>query len=118
MSDIVRRGPDGRWLPGTPSPNPKGRLPARWKAEIEEHYYELMCGEVSDEDWLAIVRKAVEQGRDGSSVARKWLSTWLMPSVNQMEILRLTREESSVEIHVTFGDHEKQKEEGVTIDER
>lgn len=56
------------------SGNPTGRP----KRKIEETYYATMQANVSQEDWAAIVAKAVTQAKEGSNWARQWLSDNLM----------------------------------------
>ena len=65
----MARDKKGRFLPGGVG-NPKGRAPrAR-----EYRFLELMKEAVTEEDWLMIIRRAVEQSIRGDHQARKWLS--------------------------------------------
>ena len=64
----IARAIDGRWLPGV-SGNRMGRPPKR----KEERFVRLIAEEVSDEDVRAIIRRAVEDAKEGNRWARDWL---------------------------------------------
>lgn len=74
------RAPDGRWVGGTPSPNPTGRPP---KIK-EERFVNLIKKAVSDEDVIAIIHKAVEQAKDGNRWARSFLWEYAVGRPRQM----------------------------------
>lgn len=72
----------GRFPKGT-SGNPAGRP----KKEREERFYEITLSKVTFKDWEDIVQKAVYQAKRGDSVARKWLSDYLIgPPVQRQEV--------------------------------
>lgn len=61
--------------------------PGRKKRQVEDDFMRLLTGAVTKEDWITIVIKAVEQARRGDSVARKWLSDYLIgPPVERKEL--------------------------------
>ena len=68
----VLRAPDGKWLRGTPSPNPSGQ------PRKEQHYIDLIHKTVTDEDAIAIIKKAVAQAKQGNRWARKFLWEYLV----------------------------------------
>ena len=55
-----------------------GQSPGRPKRDIESSYLKSLSNSVSEEAWAAIVTKAIAQAREGDSVARSWLSNYLM----------------------------------------
>ena len=67
------RDEKGRYVKGT-SGNPNGR----GKRNREIAYYRIMETTVTPADWQAIVAKAVSQAKHGDSLARKWLSDYLV----------------------------------------
>jgi hypothetical protein len=59
--------------------------PGRPKKEREEKYSEIMLNTVSYERWKRIIEKAASQAEKGDSVARKWLSDYLIgPAVQKI----------------------------------
>lgn len=70
---MAQRDSKGRFVKGS-SGNPTGRAPK----EREDRYYQITMTACTFKDWTAIVKKAVEQARRGDSVARKWLSDFLV----------------------------------------
>jgi hypothetical protein len=70
---MAERDENGRFIKGV-SGNPKGRLPK----DREERYMSIMLNTVTFSDWERIIEKAVEQAKRGDSVARKWLSDYLV----------------------------------------
>ena len=66
------RDEKGRFAPGY------GGGPGRPKREREVEYYRIMETTVTLADWRAIIVKAVSQAKHGDSIARKWLSDYLM----------------------------------------
>lgn len=69
---MIERDDKGRFIKGNKS------SPGRPKREVEREYLDAMMGVVSIADWRAITKKAVQQALRGDSVARKWLSDYLM----------------------------------------
>ena len=69
----MERDAKGRFVKGHTG-NPNGRAP---KAR-EERYYEITMSACTFKDWEDIVKKAVSQAKRGDSVARKWLSDFLV----------------------------------------
>lgn len=64
----VLRALDGRWLPGT-SGNRGGRPPKK----REERFVNLIAQAVTDQDVIDILKKAVEQAKEGDRWARRFL---------------------------------------------
>lgn len=67
-----KRDANGRFIKGDsggPGRPPKAR---------EDRYYDITMTACTFKDWEAIVRKAVSQAKRGDSVARKWLSDFLV----------------------------------------
>lgn len=56
------------------SGNPNGRP----KKEREERFLQITLSTVTYQDWEQIVDKAKRQAKSGDSVARKWLSDYLI----------------------------------------
>lgn len=56
--------------------NPGG--PGRPKRETERAYLNVMRSKVSLEDWGKVVKKALDDAKKGDSVARAWLSKYLV----------------------------------------
>ena len=71
MADGIVRDSHGRYVKGH-SGNPQGRSIDQYK------YLKKMEAAVSAEEWIAIIRKAVEQAKRGDPRAREWLSDYLM----------------------------------------
>ena len=71
------RDKNGRFVKGN------GGGPGRPKKEREVRYYEIMQTACTFADWKAICKKATEQAKRGDSVARKWLSDYLMGAPTQ-----------------------------------
>ena len=79
---MTERDDKGHFVKGN-SGNPTGRAPR----QREERYYSIMMQTVTFADWERIIGKAVEQAKKGDSVARKWLSDYLIgPPVERKEI--------------------------------
>lgn len=79
---MTERDEKGHFVKGN-SGNPTGRAPR----EREERYYSIMMQTVTFADWERIIAKAVDQARKGDSVARKWLSDYLIgPPIERKEI--------------------------------
>lgn len=81
----VLRAPDGKWLPGTPSPNPKGQ------PRKEQRYIDLLHQTVTDEDVIAIIKEAVRQAKEGNRWARTFLWNYGVGKPRQM-LSRISRE--------------------------
>jgi len=67
-----KRDANGRFMKGDsggPGRPPKAR---------EERYYEITMTACTYQDWEDIVKKAISQAKRGDSVARKWLSDFLV----------------------------------------
>lgn len=78
----MSRETNGRWEKGA-SGNPKGR-PSKTR---EARFLEITLQTVTFEDWTQVVSKAKEQAKRGDSVARKWLSDYLIgPPIQRQEI--------------------------------
>src|SRR5256885_1171789 len=71
-SDETLRAKDGKWLPGTPSPNPNGRLPRK----VEQQRIETLQSVLTDGDWAEIVKVAISQAKAGDATARNWVSAY------------------------------------------
>src|SRR5437016_1751146 len=71
-SDETLRDKSGKWLPGTPSPNPNGRLPRK----IEQQRIETLQSVLTDEDWAEIVKVAIAHAKAGDATARNWVSSY------------------------------------------
>lgn len=67
-----KRDENGRFVKGD------GGGPGRPAREREDRYYEITMTACTYKDWQTIVSKAVSQARRGDSVARKWLSDFLV----------------------------------------
>lgn len=80
---MTDRDANGRFVKGGESGNPKGR-PSKTR---EARFLEITLQTVTFDDWAQIVGKAKEQAKRGDSVARKWLSDYLIgPPVQRQEI--------------------------------
>lgn len=75
---MSERDMKGRFVPGT-SGNPAGRSPR----QVEKEYLDALIANVSMEDWEKIIERAVKDASNGDSVARKWLSDYLLPTPKQ-----------------------------------
>lgn len=76
------RDKKGRFVPGV-SGNPKGRS----TKTKEERYLDILISTVTEQDWQAIVRRAVSDAIKGDSTARKWLADYLIgPPVERKEV--------------------------------
>ena len=108
MSTAVRtRDSMGRWLKGSTSPNPGGRLPR----QTETKYLEATMATVPVEDWVEVIEMALQDAKDPESTAtvraraREWLAKYLIGEPSQLHQL-LYKEERKFEIVVRFGDEE------------
>lgn len=73
---MVGRDENGRFVKGhAPSNNGKGGRPKR---STEEKYLAALSRRVKMEDWNKIIDTAVSRAKAGDSVARKWLSDYLL----------------------------------------
>lgn len=70
----MARNQNGTFAQGNKAAVGHGR-PAR---RIEASYLVSMTKAVSEDDWQAIVQKAVEQAKDGDYKARDWLGHYLL----------------------------------------
>jgi hypothetical protein len=97
----VTRDENGKFIKGV-SGNPAGRP----KKEREERYRDILVNSVTFADWEAIIGKAVKQAKGGDSVARKWLSDYLIgPPIQRQELTG--KDGSAIEvIHVRPGDND------------
>ena len=79
---MADRNEKGQFVKGN-SGNPTGRAPK----DREERYYEILKTTVTFDEWASIIKKAVDQAKRGDSVARKWLSDYLIgPPVQRQEL--------------------------------
>lgn len=79
---MVTRGEKGQLQKGSVL-NPKGRP----KRSREERYLKMLTTSVSDDDWQAIIDRAVSDAKRGDATARKWLTDYLIgPPVERKEI--------------------------------
>ena len=79
---MVTRGDKGQLQKGSVL-NPKGRP----KRSREERYLKMLTTSVSDDDWQAIITRAVSDAKRGDATARKWLTDYLIgPPVERKEI--------------------------------
>ena len=69
----MSRNNKGQFIKGQTG-NPNGRP----KREREERYLEITLSTVTFKDWGEIVTKAKNDAKRGDSVARKWLSDYLL----------------------------------------
>jgi hypothetical protein len=69
---MAERNERGQYIKGV-SGNPAGR-PTR---QTENKYLQITIGSVSEDDWKAIIDKAVVQAKAGDKNAREWLSDYL-----------------------------------------
>ena len=83
---MTQRNPDGTFAKG------HTKTGGRSKRAREERYYEITINTVSFADWQAIVAKARDQAKKGDSVARKWLSDYLVGPPVQKNETNLTGE--------------------------
>jgi hypothetical protein len=74
---MATRDEKGRFVKGHPGG------PGRPKREVEQEFFDATVAVVSPEDWSAIVKKAVEQAKEGNGYARSWLSDYLMGKPTQ-----------------------------------
>lgn len=75
------RNEKGQFIKGQTG-NPKGRPPKK----REDRYLEITISTCTFDDWKAIIKKAVADAKRGDSVARKWLSDYLVgPPVQRTE---------------------------------
>lgn len=83
MSDPARDD-SGRWLPGTPSPNPGGRPRNPWRVMLERIAGELdaRTGEPAVE---AILRSLSDSARDGDTSAASILLDRLIPKAKESD---------------------------------
>ena len=78
----MTRDEKGRFIKGV-SGNPVGRKPR----EVEEEYRLILVANVSQEDWAAIVRRAVSDAKKGDTSARKFIADYLIgPPVERKEL--------------------------------
>ena len=70
---MAERDENGRFVKG----EYKGG-PGRPSKEREERYLAIMLNTVTFADWQEIIKKATDQAKRGDSVARKWLSDYLI----------------------------------------
>jgi len=76
------RDKKGRFVSGV-SGNPKGRAPK----SREERYLEILISTVTEQDWQAIIIRAVTDAKRGDATARKWLADYLIgPPVERKEV--------------------------------
>lgn len=79
---MVTRGDKGQLQKGSVL-NPKGRP----KKSREERYLKMLTTSVSDDDWQAIIDRAVSDAKRGDATARKWLTDYLIgPPIERKEI--------------------------------
>lgn len=50
----------------------------RKKREVEESYLKIFRNAVTEDDWKAIIYKAIEQAKRGDNVARKFIADYLI----------------------------------------
>ena len=75
------RDENGRFVPGQ-SGNPKGRSPRR----TEDEYLNAMISRVTLKDWREVVDKALSQAKRGDSLARQWLTNYIVgPPVQRLQ---------------------------------
>lgn len=101
MTQVTRRRRDGTFAPGQ-SGNPSGR-PAmtHWRRQAQQHYLEILQGELDDETWRGIVRAAIRDSLAGSNVARAWLARYCLPSESTLEIM--LAQQQTTTIRVVYG---------------
>ncbi len=74
-TDTNGRQTDGRFAPG----NAGG--PGRPRRPVEEDYLRVLNEAVTVEDWAQVVRRAVEDAKQGDARARDWLSKHILEGV-------------------------------------
>lgn len=61
--------------------------PGRPKKSREERYLEILISTVTEQDWQAIIMRAVADAKRGDATARKWLADYIIgPPVERKEI--------------------------------
>jgi hypothetical protein len=79
---MAGRDEKGRFIKGS-SGNASGRAPR----VREERYYEILRQSVSEDDWKAIIVKAISQAKHGDQQARKWIADYLIgPPIERKEV--------------------------------
>ncbi len=68
----MERDANGRFVKGGPGG------PGRPKREVEEAYYHVTTGAVSEHDWKQVVERAVKDAKAGNGEARRWLAEYIM----------------------------------------
>ena len=76
------RDKKGRFIKGV-SGNPKGRS----QKSREERYLDILVSTVTEQDWQAIIQRAIGDAKKGDNTARKWLADYLIgPPVERKEV--------------------------------
>lgn len=81
-----------------------GGGPGRPSREVETDYLSGMRAQVSPEDWNRIVRRAVSDAKRGGASAREWLSKYLLPSADSMELAAASAEMPGVKVILPWND--------------
>ena len=98
----------GRWLKGSTSPNPQGRLPRQTEAK----YLDIIMQECTGDEWAEVIQIAVKDAKDEKETAhvraraREWLAKYLIGEPSQLHQL-LYKEERTFKIIVEFGEEPK-----------
>ena len=93
----MKRDENGRFAKGN------GGGPGRPKKEREVRYYEIMQSKCTFKEWGEICQKAVDQARRGDSVARKWLTDYLVGTAPQKHEITGADGETLV-VNLSWGD--------------
>ena len=112
MSEGALRTRDsmGRWLKGSTSPNPQGRLPRQTEAK----YLDIIMEKCTGEEWADVIMLALKDAKSETESAhvraraREWLAKYLIGEPSQLHQL-LYKEERKFEIIVRFGEEDEQK---------
>lgn len=72
MADVAQRKPNGTFAIGYSGG------PGRPRRETERVYLDATIASVSVEEWMVVVRRALEDAQQGDGVARAWLGKHLI----------------------------------------
>ena len=81
-TDVAIRDKKGRFVAGHGSISPGRPTRAR-----ETRYLQALTDTVTMDDWILIVRRAIEDAQNGSHPARRWVADYLVgPPIKQSEL--------------------------------
>ena len=77
---MAERNDKGQFVPGS------GGGPGRPKRRTEDEYLDAMLSRVTLKDWREVVDKAISQAKRGDSLARQWLTNYIIgPPVQRLQ---------------------------------